>query len=178
MEGFQWALKEESSCINLFLASWTLNTRFKFIIGMLGVVLLGVATEGVSRLRHDLSNKARGSNQDEHFKFTLMQTGLHGLHAFTGYMLMLATMTFAWEMMLSVVIGLTIGYYYFGGPNFNTSTNPCCAFLEDEADAPLLEPLLARNDVLPTSTPEQTCCNMPVEETVEEGASSAETRNL
>lgn len=127
---------------------------------MVGVVLLGISTEGISRLRHDLSKKAQGSHPDEHFKYTLMQTGLHGLHAFTGYMLMLATMTFAWEMMLSVILGLMIGHYNFGG-NTATSSNPCCAFLEDESDSPgpSLEPLLPRNEESTPVLQEQGCCN-------------------
>ncbi len=117
------------------------------MIGMLGVVLLGVCAEGVSRLRHELSNKARGAHADEHFKYTLLQTGLHGLHALTGYILMLATMTFSCEMMLSVIVGLMIGYYVFGQATV-ISSSPCCAFLEDECDVcePLRDPTQPRND--------------------------------
>jgi hypothetical protein len=160
MEGFQWALKGESTCINLFLSRWTLNTQGKVFAGMFGVILLGIGVEGISRLRHDLSNKARGSHPDEHFKYTLMQTGLHGLHAFTGYMLMLATMTFAWELMFSVIFGLMIGYYNFGGYT-TTSSNPCCAFLEVESDSPgpSLEPLLPRSEESVSVSQEEGCCN-------------------
>ena len=151
MEGFQWALKGESSCINLFFVSWTLDTAGKFIIGMLGVVLLGIGTEGISRIRHGVVNKARSCPPEEHLKYTLIQTGLHGLHAFSGYMLMLATMTFSCEMMLSVIIGLMIGYYSFGRTEV-VSANPCCAFLEEERAPPehLLEPLYG-----------ETCCQGP-----------------
>ena len=156
MEGFQWALKGESSCINLFFESWTLNTRGKFILGMLGVVLLGVGTEGISRIRHGVLNKARGCHPEEHLKYTLLQTGLHGLHAFSGYILMLATMTFSCEMMLSVIIGLMLGYYAFGRATV-ISANPCCAFLEEETGPPqpLLEPLHPLNE----SCMEENCCH-------------------
>lgn len=154
MDGFSWSLKGGESCINLYFGSWTLDTRGKFFLGMVGVVLLGFFTEFVSRLRHDLAKKAKGSANEDHFKYSLLQTGLHGLHALSGYLLMLATMTFSCELMLSVIAGLMTGYYHFGGATFNTS-NPCCAFLEDESDAPTgygatddaaLEPLLPRSD--------------------------------
>jgi Ctr copper transporter family len=135
MDGFHWSLKEEGSCINLYLASWTLDTRWKFLIGMLGVVLLGVATEGIARLRHDLAMKARTSASEEHLKYTLYQTGLHGLHALSGYMLMLATMTFSCELMLSVILGLIIGFNRFGRATLSITT-PCCAFLDYGSDSP------------------------------------------
>ena len=47
---------------------------------------------------------------------------------------MLATMTFSLELLFSVIIGLVIGYATFGGDEYShVTTNPCCAFLEDEA---------------------------------------------
>jgi len=52
---------------------------------------------------------------------------------------MLATMTFSVELLFSVVLGLSLGYAIF----FQTedaflaerhvTTNPCCAFMEEEA---------------------------------------------
>jgi hypothetical protein len=153
MEGFQWALKGESSCINLFFESWTLNTPGKFVLGMLGVVLLGICTEGISRLRHGVLEKARGCHAEEHLKYSLLQTGLHAVHAFSGYILMLATMTYSCEMMLSVIVGLMIGYFAFGRVTV-VSANPCCAFLEEESGPPqtLLEPL---NE----ACSEENCCH-------------------
>ena len=101
---------------------------------MVGIFTLAALTEGVSRLRHQLFKKARSALQSEHNKYSLLQTGLHGLHALMGYMLMLAAMTFSLELFLSVIFGLVFGYVLFGGDaQTHVATNPCCAFLEDEA---------------------------------------------
>ena len=136
MEGFAWALKGGHSCINLYFPGWTLNSAGKFWAAMVGVAALGIVTEGISKLRHVLSNKVKGNNltRAQVKQISLMQTGLHGIHALTGYILMLATMTFALELLLSVILGLVIGYVIFGGDKYShVTTNPCCAFLEDEA---------------------------------------------
>lgn len=100
---------------------------------MLGIFGLAALTEGISRVRHQLFKKARSASQDEHSKYSLLQTSLHGLHALMGYMLMLATMTFSLELFFSVILGLVFGYVLFGGDEqTHVATNPCCAFLEDE----------------------------------------------
>ena len=135
MDGFHWSLKGESSCINLYLSSWTLDSWWKFILGMLGVMVLGICTEGVARVRRGVADRARNAASNEHWKYSLHQTGLHGLHALSGYMLMLATMTFSCELMLAVVVGLMIGFYKFGDATLNTSS-PCCAFLEGASESP------------------------------------------
>ena len=134
MDGFQWALKGESQCINLYFQSWTLDSVGKFVGAMIGVVLLGMSTEGISRYRHNLNVKSRTASLGERKKLSYIQTGLHGVHAFVGYILMLATMTYSMELLLSVILGLVVGYAVFGGDSYaHVSTNPCCAFLEDEA---------------------------------------------
>lgn len=137
MEGFEWSLKGGHSCINLYFPGWTLDSVGKFLAAMLGVIVLAIATEGISKYRHNLSSRSRKSDatRSELKKISLIQTGLHGLHALTGYVLMLATMTFSIELLLCVITGLVIGYFIFGGDSYShVSTNPCCAFLEQEAN--------------------------------------------
>ena len=136
MDGFHWALKRGNQCINLYFPSWTLDSKGKVIGAMIGVLLLAIVTEGISKYRHTLSQKAKKTYylSQEAKILRLTQTTLHGFHAFTGYILMLATMTFALELLLSVIVGLVIGYAIFGGDQYShVTTNPCCAFLEDEA---------------------------------------------
>jgi hypothetical protein len=137
MDGFRWALKGDGTCLNLYFPGWTLDTRGKFVAAMFGVVLLAICTEAISRFRHNISVKQRRSTTGlaDRKQLGLMQIGLHGLHAFTGYILMLATMTFSLELLVCVITGLVIGYILFGGDTYNhVTTNPCCAFLEDEAN--------------------------------------------
>ena len=136
MDGFHWALKRGNQCINLYFPNWTLDSKGKVVGAMIGVLLLAIVTEGISKYRHTLSQKAKKtyylSNEAKILRLT--QTSLHGFHAFTGYILMLATMTFALELLLCVILGLVIGYAIFGGDQYShVTTNPCCAFLEDEA---------------------------------------------
>jgi hypothetical protein len=137
MDGFRWTLKGGSSCINLYFPGWTLNTHGKVIAAMVGVLLLAMTTEAISKLRHKLSVKARNvaTDQSERKKLVFVQTLLHGVHAFVGYIVMLATMTFSLEILICVISGLTLGYLTFGGESYShVSTNPCCAFLEEEAN--------------------------------------------
>ena len=136
MDGFRWALKGGGSCLNLYFPGWTLDSRGKIIASMIGVLVLAILTEAISKYRHRLSQRAKKTyfQSPEAKTLRLTQTSLHGLHALTGYVLMLATMTFSLELMLCVIIGLVIGYAIFGGDQYShVTTNPCCAFLEDEA---------------------------------------------
>jgi copper transporter 1 len=141
MDGFQWSLQGGHPCINLYFSGWTLDTSGKFACAMIGVFLLALLTEGISIWRHALSRRAKtlASNSqqapNEARMLRAYQTCIHGFHAMTGYILMLAAMTFSLELMASVIIGLVVGYLVFGGDGFNhITTNPCCAFLEDEAN--------------------------------------------
>jgi hypothetical protein len=137
MDGFRWTLKGGASCINLYFPGWTLNTHGKLIAAMVGVLVLAMMTEAISKLRHKLSVKARNvaTGQSERKKLVVVQTLLHGVHAFVGYIVMLAVMTFSLELGICVISGLTLGYLTFGGESYShVSTNPCCAFLEEEAN--------------------------------------------
>ena len=136
MEGFRWTLQGGHSCINLYFPSWTLNTQGKLIGAMVGVLVLSMATEGISKLRHHLSVKSRlvTTSLATKRRLSVLQTFLHGVHALTGYVVMLATMTFSLELLLCVIFGLILGYACFSGYDYShVSTNPCCAFLEEEA---------------------------------------------
>lgn len=137
MDGFRWTLKEEgNSCLNLYFASWTLNSKAKVFGAMAAVFFLAVLTEAISKLRHKLTMRARDVSTPlaERKRIATFQTLLHGIHAFIGYVVMLATMTFSLELLCCVIFGLTTGYFVFGGESYShVSTNPCCAFLEDEA---------------------------------------------
>ena len=104
MDGFRWGfLGEGQPCINLYFPGWTLDTSGKFAGAMIGVVILGILTEGVSKFRHDLANKGRREvmTLQGARKFRVAQTGLHGLHAVAGYFLMLAAMTFVIDLCYS-----------------------------------------------------------------------------
>lgn len=146
LSGFRASLRGNQPCLNLFFPGWTLDTRGKFAAAMIGIALLGVFVEGVSKLRHRVVKAAKHAHVSEdvqrwnpkflRFSITL----LHGGQAFTGYILMLATMTFSIELLLSAVFGLALGYAIFFqteehylGESGHVTTNPCCGFMEEEA---------------------------------------------
>jgi len=136
MDGFRWTHKEGNSCLNLYFGTWTLNSKGKLMAAMVGVFLIALLTEGISKFRQNLSLRARDitTPQSERRRIAVFQTFLHGIHAFIGYIIMLATMTFSLELLFCVIFGLTTGYFVFDGEGYShISTNPCCAFLEGEA---------------------------------------------
>ena len=73
----------------------------KVVGAMIGVIGLAIATEAISKFRHSLSEKAKTAGVEESKKLSMIQTALHGVHAFTGYILMLATMTYSLELLFS-----------------------------------------------------------------------------
>ena len=107
MGGFRFSLSGNHPCLNLYLPGWTLDTRSKFLWAMMGIVLLGIVTEGISKLRSRLSKRLSGTIK----RWTI--TLLHGLQALVGYILMLATMTFSLELLGCVILGLVLGFALF-----------------------------------------------------------------
>jgi hypothetical protein len=103
---------------------------------MIGVLALAILTEGISKLRFIAQLKfAHESHRRRRWSITM----LHGLQAFVGYMLMLATMTFSVELFFCVLLGLGIGYAIFYDENdTHVTTNPCCNFIQNEADERLI----------------------------------------
>eukprot|EP00978_Attheya_sp_CCMP212_P021438 scaffold62569_cov69-Attheya_sp.AAC.1 len=132
MDGFRstFASDSDTPCLNLFFPAWTLDTRGKFVAAMLGVLFLAICVEGISALRlyaHKSMTPGR--------KRKMLIMGMHGSQALFGYVLMMATMTFSIEMLLSVCTGLGAGYgvFFDDSTTSHVTTNPCCGFMADEA---------------------------------------------
>lgn len=153
MDGFRFAMTGNQPCLNLYFPSWTLDTRWKFIAALICVFSLSFATEAISKFRQNLSKRrinnnnnivaAAGREQQQHLYQArrtrqMIISGLHGVQALLGYVVMLATMTFSVEILLSVVLGLSSGYYYYFageiGLEGHVTTNPCCNYMQDESD--------------------------------------------
>lgn len=100
---------------------------------MMCVVVLGIVTECIGRVRHDVNKKARriSSTQRQRHRLWYLQTALQGANALMAYVLMLATMTYSLEILICVISGLMIGYFVFGGDLYNHAGSVCCQFLED-----------------------------------------------
>jgi hypothetical protein len=166
MEGFQWTLKGEGSCLNFFFASWKLDTYSKFFIAMVCVVSMGIATEGINRWKHNVAQSAKSRtttrtdlcsrNSDNNNYAAMQHTCLQGLSILSAYLLMLVVMTYSLEFLSCVIVGLMIGHYVFDGDSLHRGGGtPCCTFLEttggesdgndtQEAGTSLTEALLSR----------------------------------
>jgi len=82
MEGFQWTLKRKSSCLNFYFPSWKLDTIHKFIAAMLCVFIMAIMTEGIARLKYDISHRAKKrSTRRRHRRFISI---CHFIYSCTG----------------------------------------------------------------------------------------------
>jgi len=98
---------------------------------MIGIIMLAVLTEGLSKLRFKLQRSFKGHPQRKRWAIT----GMHGLQALFGYILMLATMTFSVELLLCVIVGLGIGYAaFYDEQDPHVTSNPCCSYIQAEAN--------------------------------------------
>ena len=163
MDGFRWTLRGDTEnnggCLNLLFASWRLNTVPRFLLAMVGVFALGIATEGIRRWRHELSvrqqQQQQQQQQQEQPPFSnasttstirrqrrfraLQQVCLQGLGLLSAYLLMLVVMTYSYELLSCVIGGLVAGYCWFdndllqnGGGGGGT---PCCNSLLETGPA-------------------------------------------
>jgi hypothetical protein len=159
MDGFSFSLFSQKGCLNLFVSSFTLNTRFKFFLAMTGVMCLGISVEGLSFLKrryiiglkkkmnrhaNSTNNNAAAAADDDDDKFRnakLILAGFQGLQALVGYVLMLSAMTYSVELLLSAVVGLALGFHIFERHKTLLSAplesfedgdgTPCCATEEE-----------------------------------------------
>ena len=126
MDGFNWVLfGEKSLCLNIYWHGWTLSNAWKFWIAFFGVVVLGMGVEWMGSYRKtlhkDLKKKTKVKRRQAYFVF------LHFMHALMGYVLMLATMTYSFEMLVAVCLGLAIGYAVFSDM-IPKKAEACCDF--------------------------------------------------
>jgi len=127
MQGFTTSGKAKDACVILLFNSWVLNSREKFGIGCVGVILLGIAIEGMLCLRRLLQSRKilprlRGVSRRAAIIF------LFALNIASGYLAMLVAMTYSMELFLCMVVGLVAGHAFFNSEApVGESVDPCCA---------------------------------------------------
>lgn len=133
MFGFDVSGKKENPCIILFFNSWTLDTKWKFALGCLGVMVLGFAIEALIAFRRQLSRRKRTFIDLTSRTRKILTLASFGLNLILGYLAMLVAMTYSIELFTFVVIGLIIGHACF---NMNSavgeSIDPCCATSQND----------------------------------------------
>eukprot|EP00092_Neocalanus_flemingeri_P002133 GFUD01002273.1.p1 GENE.GFUD01002273.1~~GFUD01002273.1.p1 ORF type:complete len:546 (-),score=175.52 GFUD01002273.1:534-2171(-) len=127
MQGFTASGNGKDACVILLFKSWVLDTRTKFGLGCVGVILLGVAVEGMLCLRRQLQGRRillRISGVTRRVSIVL----LFGLNIASGYLAMLVAMTYSVELFICMVIGLVVGHAIFNTEAaVGESVDPCCA---------------------------------------------------
>lgn len=108
MDGFHWTLLKRPSpqCLNYFVRSWRLENASKFKGAMLFTFLLAVLVEALSAMRGSI---VRNMKRQQHVVLTV----IYGIQALLGYILMLVTMSFSIELVLSLILGLMMGNLFF-----------------------------------------------------------------
>jgi len=127
MKGFTTSGNGKDACVILLFKSWVLDTKAKFGIACVGVILLGIAIEGLLCLRREIQSR----------KILLRIRGLarrasivllFSLNIGSGYLAMLVAMTYSVELFICMVIGLVLGHAIFNTEAaVGESVDPCCA---------------------------------------------------
>lgn len=133
MDGFASTVQEDSAdilCINLLFTDWTLDSRWKFAIGCLGVFMLGMLVEYITKMRRDLAKRVQWS----WWRDALMVL-LHAAQVCMGYFLMLCAMTYNVEIFCMVLCGIAAGYALFNlASPPKTKVDYCCAGTDEPSN--------------------------------------------
>lgn len=165
MTGFHFSLWEtDSPCLNFLWPSFTLESRGKFYMAMIFTVALGILVEVFPLWRMKLLRRMERFVAPEQYQHqprkeqlqTLLLSIFHAMQALLGYILMLIAMTYSVELILSILTGVSLGFYMsfkmkkgLGSSSSSSSLlqqrpeelgmgvlghcNPCCDFVEDYA---------------------------------------------
>lgn len=100
----------------LLFPSWILHGKKETYIACLLIVVLGVVYQGVKFARQQYGRKCHNLNCKRYIltRGHLLQTLLYILQFVGGYVLMLSAMTYNIWLLVAVVIGFGLGYFFFG----------------------------------------------------------------
>ena len=132
MSGFEAAgTDRRNPCVILFISSWTLDTRLKFVVACFGVAFMGFLIELLVCIRRRLTSRKRLSPYLLAPRPSIRQWTsilLFGFNLFLGYLAMLVAMTYSIELFMCVIIGLMVGHACFNSKAaVGETVDPCCA---------------------------------------------------
>jgi len=131
MQGFQSSGNAKDVCVILLFNSWILDTRTKFAIASIGVILLGIGIEAMLCFRRKLQKRRILPRINGLYRRVAI-VALFGLNIASGYFAMLVAMTYSVELFICMIIGLVMGHAIFNtGAAVGESVDPCCASQRD-----------------------------------------------
>ncbi len=143
MSGFEVAGDKTNPCVILFIEAWTLDSRWKFAIGCVGVFCIGFAIEALIWVRRRISKSRR-----RRFRTALL-LATFAANLTLGYLAMLVAMTYSVELFCCVLLGLVVGHGVFNVKKaaIGETVDPCCANVNanDEQELNAASSLLAQN---------------------------------
>lgn len=112
--------------IEYLFAGWKIETNMALVWYCLVTILLGILVEWIKTIRiTKLNNKKKDSYQHKYHNH-IKQSFLHLIQSTVGYLLMLVAMTFNVYLFVSVMVGLSLGYFYFKAPIRGDLDCDCC----------------------------------------------------
>lgn len=101
-----------NACLNYFVSSWKLDDRDKFQGAMIFAFLLAILIEALSAVRMVIVTQYSRTVKQKHTRHFLL-TICYGVQGLLGYLLMLITMSYSIELVVSVIAGLMVGNILF-----------------------------------------------------------------
>eukprot|EP00633_Aureoumbra_lagunensis_P000067 CAMPEP_0197303866 /NCGR_PEP_ID=MMETSP0890-20130614/51910_1 /TAXON_ID=44058 ORGANISM="Aureoumbra lagunensis, Strain CCMP1510" /NCGR_SAMPLE_ID=MMETSP0890 /ASSEMBLY_ACC=CAM_ASM_000533 /LENGTH=522 /DNA_ID=CAMNT_0042783771 /DNA_START=167 /DNA_END=1735 /DNA_ORIENTATION=+ len=150
MDGFRSIFeKHRPACINIWNTKWTLDTRFRFAMGIIGALVTGATVEALVALRRKMH-----TNPAHHF----LTLPLHLCQCILGYLAMFIAMTYSVELFASVCLGATLGYRIFNYRFPSARQDPCCAAAEQSLSLTSPDAFDATSNEEPNKSPRQITC--------------------
>ena len=131
----------DPSCVVLF--HWVLATRWDFLLAFALVMAAGAGSEALGYVRRRrraavLAAKGRLALRDR-----VGASSLFMAHVLLGYLLMLCAMTYQFEFLFAVCVGLGAGHLAFDDDHVPERPDPCCGDVAPTERSPLRDPLLS-----------------------------------
>ncbi|GFN93238.1 high affinity copper uptake protein 1 [Plakobranchus ocellatus] len=100
----------------LLLPTWILHGKKETYLACLLIVVLGIAYQGIKFARQQYGRKCRNLKCKRYImsRGHMLQTLLYILQFGGGYVLMLSAMTYNVWLLVAVIAGFGLGYFFFG----------------------------------------------------------------
>ena len=105
MTGFQWWSRNETSQFCFLVASFVISSRWQLYLVVIMAFGMGVTLEYMSVLWRQQERNQQGRR---------LFLAMYMLHALQGYLVMIVTMSYSYELLGGVLLGLAVGHSMLG----------------------------------------------------------------